>query len=149
MNKGKYSPDECLILPPSLFGLMEDFQELVDLMEYMRGPDGCPWDREQTIKDFEKYLRSESDEALEAIRKGDYDNLREELGDLLWHILFISQIAGEKGLFTVDDVLRGLREKIIRRHPHVFGQTPRLKTSKEVEAEYKRIKASEKRQNTQ
>jgi len=126
---------------------MASFKELVKLMAYMRGPNGCAWDREQTIDDFSVHLKNESREALEAIRKKDYGNLREELGDLLWHILFISQIAGEEGLFTIDDVLDGIRDKIIRRHPHVFGGR-KLKTAEEVMREYRKIKETERKVRT-
>ncbi len=124
---------------------MASFEELVALMRHMRSENGCPWDRKQTIDDFRKYLKDESDEALEAIEKKDYVNLCEELGDILWHVLFISQIASERGLFTVDDVMAGLREKIIRRHPHVFGKGPKLGTPEEVMEEYRKIKDMEKR----
>jgi tetrapyrrole methylase family protein/MazG family protein len=122
---------------------MASFMELVELMAYMRGPGGCPWDRQQTIDDFKTHLRNESQEALEAIECGDYGNLREELGDLLWHILFISQIAREEGLFTIDDVMAGLEDKIIRRHPHVFGQKRDL-TPEEVSELWGEIKVGEK-----
>jgi uncharacterized protein YabN with tetrapyrrole methylase and pyrophosphatase domain len=123
---------------------MASFEELVELMAYMRGPDGCAWDREQTIEDFKVHLKNESREALEAIEKADYENLREELGDLLWHILFISQVAKERGLFTIDDVLAGLKDKIVKRHPHVFGGR-KLGTAEEVMSEYRRIKEAEKK----
>lgn len=106
---------------------MTSFQELKKLIEYMRGPKGCAWDREQTIGDFKGYFRDESNEVLDAIRKEDYENLKEELGDVLWHIIFISQIAKEEGLFTVDDVMDGLKDKIVRRHP------PRLRPREKAE----------------
>lgn len=122
---------------------MGSFEDVVKLMAHMRSPEGCPWDREQTIDSFRKYLREESDEALDAIERKDYDNLCEELGDILWHIVFISQIASEEGLFTIDDVVDGLHKKIVRRHPHVFGKMRRLRTSQEVVAEYGKIKALE------
>ncbi|MFH1403695.1 MAG: MazG nucleotide pyrophosphohydrolase domain-containing protein [Candidatus Altiarchaeota archaeon] len=120
------------------------FSELVSIMERMRGPDGCPWDREQTIGDFSKYLKEESGEALDAIERKDYENLKEELGDLLWHVIFISRIAEEEGLFTIDDVMRGLRDKIVRRHPHVFGDA-RAETSEQVMELYRRIKEDERK----
>ncbi|MBU0762853.1 MAG: nucleotide pyrophosphohydrolase [Candidatus Altiarchaeota archaeon] len=126
---------------------MASFDELVDLMAYMRSPEGCPWDRKQKIDDFKKYLSEESREALDAIDKKDYPNLCEELGDLLWHILFISQIAKEEGLFTIDEVVDGLKKKIVRRHPHVFGEGRKLSTPEEVIKEYGKIKALEKKTN--
>ncbi|MFH1054901.1 MAG: MazG nucleotide pyrophosphohydrolase domain-containing protein [Candidatus Altiarchaeota archaeon] len=123
---------------------MAEFEELVGLMSKMRGPEGCPWDREQTIDDFKVHLRNESKEALDAIKHKDYGNLREELGDLLWHILFISQIAKEEGRFTIDDVMVGLKKKIIRRHPHVFGGR-KLNSPEEVMREYRKIKKAERK----
>ncbi|MBD3387967.1 MAG: nucleotide pyrophosphohydrolase [Candidatus Altiarchaeales archaeon] len=123
---------------------MASFKELVELMAYMRGPSGCPWDREQTISDFTVHLRNESEEALQAIEKEDYENLREELGDLLLHVLFISRIAEEEGLFTIQDVMDGLKDKIVRRHPHVFGDE-KVASSEDVMRQWKRIKEEEKR----
>lgn len=122
---------------------MASFRELVELMAYMRGENGCPWDKEQTIDDFSVHLANESQEALDAISKKDYENLREELGDLLWHVLFISEIASEEGLFTIDDVMDGLRDKIVRRHPHVFGDE-RIDDPKEVTRRWHKIKQQEK-----
>jgi len=121
---------------------MTSFRELVELMSHMRGEDGCPWDRKQTIDDFGVHLANESREALDAIAKKDYENLREELGDLLWHVLFISQIASERGLFNIDDVMDGLRDKIVRRHPHVFGGD-RIDDPEEVMRLWGKIKQEE------
>jgi len=123
---------------------MTTFPELVRLMRRLRGSDGCAWDREQTMDDFRVHFRNESREVLDALRRKDYENLEEELGDVLWHILFISEIARQEGLFTVGDVMDGLKDKMIRRHPHVFGGK-RLATSEEVMREYRKIKAAEKR----
>jgi tetrapyrrole methylase family protein/MazG family protein len=121
---------------------MISFNELVELMEKMRGPDGCPWDREQTLSDFSRHLREESEEALKAIEGRDYENLREELGDLLWHVIFMSQIAKEEGYFTIDDVMEGVKDKIVRRHPHVFGDV-KAETADDVRRIYKKIKENE------
>jgi tetrapyrrole methylase family protein / MazG family protein len=120
------------------------FQELVELMAYLRGPKGCVWDRQQTLEDFKVHFKNESAEVLEALKKKDYDNLQEELGDVLWHIVFMSQIAKEEGLFTVEDVMSSVKEKMIRRHPHVFGGK-QLHTPEEVMEAYRKIKAAEKR----
>ncbi len=120
------------------------FKELVDLMEYMRGPKGCAWDKEQTIEDFSKHLKNESDEVLEAISRKDYPNLREELGDLLWNIVFISQIALEEGFFTIEDVINDVNEKIVRRHPHVFGGE-RISDPDEIIRRWHEIKRDEKK----
>jgi tetrapyrrole methylase family protein / MazG family protein len=124
---------------------MASFKELVELAAYMRGKDGCAWDREQTLDDFRVHFRNESQEVLDALEKGDIGNLKEELGDVLWHILFMSQIAKEGGLFTIDDVMAGIKDKIVRRHPHVFAGGKKLATSAEVMEEYRRIKALERK----
>jgi len=117
--------------------------ELVELMEYMRGEKGCLWDREQKLEDFLVHLKNESDEVLQAIGKNDSENLREELGDLLWNIIFISQIAREKGEFDIYDVMEDVKKKIIRRHPHVFGCV-KANTVDEVKAAYMKVKEREK-----
>jgi tetrapyrrole methylase family protein / MazG family protein len=132
-----------LIYATYLVVLMTSFNELVKLMAYMRGPDGCPWDREQTLDDFKKHFKNESKEVLQALDNEDWDNLKEELGDILWHILFMSQIAREQGLFKVDDVMDSLKDKIIRRHPFVFKKRRRL-TAEESVKEWAKIKKREK-----
>ena len=96
----------------------ESFQEIV---AHLRAPDGCPWDKEQTHESLRKHLLEESYEAIAAIDSGDFDSMREEFGDLLLQIMLNSQIANEEGEFTVNDVVKGVYDKIVRRHPHVFG----------------------------
>lgn len=123
--------------------MKQDFNELVRLMRRLRGKGGCAWDREQKISSFTTHLKNESDEVLKAIRKKDYENLKEELGDLLWNIIFISQIAREEGLFDIHDVMAEIREKIIRRHLHVFREV-KLETAGEVLRYYRKIKRQEK-----
>jgi uncharacterized protein YabN with tetrapyrrole methylase and pyrophosphatase domain len=125
---------------------MASFDELVGLVAFMRGPQGCSWDRQQTLEDFRKHFRNESNEVLEALQKRDYDNLKEELGDVLWHVLFMSQIAREEGLFTVEDVMSELKDKIVRRHPHVFSHKRDL-SPEEVLREWDKIKALERKGN--
>jgi tetrapyrrole methylase family protein/MazG family protein len=98
---------------------LEAFQEIV---AHLRAPNGCPWDREQTHASLRKHLLEESYEAIAAIDSGDFAAMREEFGDLLLQILLNSQIASEEGEFTVNDVVKGVYDKIIRRHPHVFGE---------------------------
>ncbi len=93
---------------------------VVDIMATLRGPDGCPWDREQTTESLKPYLLEEVYEVLEAIDAKDPAALKEELGDLLLQILFHSQIASEQGQFSYQDVKKDLGDKLIRRHPHVF-----------------------------
>ncbi len=96
----------------------ESFQEIV---AHLRAPNGCPWDKEQTHESLRKHLLEESYEAIAAIDAGDFNSMREEFGDLLLQIMLHSQIASEEGKFTANDVVKGIYEKIIRRHPHVFG----------------------------
>ena len=98
------------------------FGDLLDVMARLRGPDGCPWDREQTLETLRGYLLEETYELLEAIEGGSADRMREELGDLLLEVVFLAQVCSEKGLFSMDDVVKGVRDKLVRRHPHVFGE---------------------------
>lgn len=119
------------------------FQKLVELMDTLRGPDGCPWDREQTPETLKAMLIEESYEVLEALDWSSPDALCDELGDLLLQIVFHSRIAKERGEFDIDDVCRAIHEKMVRRHPHVFGQA-RFDTSSELLKEWERIKANEK-----
>lgn len=97
------------------------FKELVDITKKLRGKDGCPWDRKQTHESLIPCLREESEEVIAAIEKGDMENLEEELGDLLFQVMMHAQIADENGEFRIEDVIAGISRKMIRRHPHVFG----------------------------
>jgi MazG family protein len=98
------------------------FAESVAIMARLRGPGGCPWDREQSFDSIRKYTLEETYEVLDAIERRDWTNLTEELGDLLLQVLFYSQMAADEGRFTIADVLETLNRKLIRRHPHVFGE---------------------------
>jgi MazG family protein len=98
------------------------FAESVAIMARLRGPGGCPWDREQSFDSIRKYTLEETYEVLDAIERRDWPNLAEELGDLLLQVLFYSQMAADEGRFTIADVLGTLNRKLIRRHPHVFGE---------------------------
>ncbi len=97
-----------------------DITDLLNIMAKLRGPSGCPWDREQTERSLKKFLIEEAYEALEAIEEGTAEGLKEELGDILLQIIFLSRLAEEKGEFDFWDVVHTLAEKLIRRHPHVF-----------------------------
>ena len=97
------------------------YEDFLEIIARLRAPDGCPWDREQTHESLKKCLLEEADEVIEAIDKKDYENLCEELGDVLLQIVMHAQIASEEGRFTMEDVIQGVSEKMIRRHPHVFG----------------------------
>ncbi len=102
---------------------MHTFEELISVVETLRSENGCPWDKEQTFESLKPCLLEEAGEVVEAIDKKDRENLCEELGDLLFHVLIYSQIAKEQGYFRLEDVVDGICEKMIRRHPHVFGET--------------------------
>jgi MazG family protein len=123
------------------------FADLVVLMDRLREPGGCPWDREQTYATLAPFLLEEAYEAFEAMeeaREGRPDPLREELGDLLFQIVFQARVAKERGEFTIDDVIDGLHTKMVRRHPHVFGDV-QADNSAEVLKNWEAIKAEEKR----
>jgi len=99
----------------------ESFSQSVEIMAKLRGPDGCPWDREQDFSSIRKYTLEETYEVLDAIERQDWPHLKDELGDLLLQVLFYAQMASESTHFTITDVIDGLNRKLIRRHPHVFG----------------------------
>lgn len=120
------------------------FEKLVAVQARLRAPNGCPWDREQTHQSLRTYLIEEAYEVLEALESGNDTKFAEEMGDLLLQIVFHSQIAREDGRFTVSEVIREIHDKMIRRHPHVFGAT-RAKDSAEVLRNWEQIKAEERR----
>ena len=120
------------------------FEKLVALQARLRAPDGCPWDREQTHSTLRTYLIEEAYEVLDALESGDDEKFAEEMGDLLLQVVFHSQIAAEEGRFTVADVIREVHEKMVRRHPHVFGNQ-RAKDAEEVLKNWHQIKALERR----
>ncbi len=120
---------------------MEEFTRLVRLMEALRAEDGCAWDRKQTEKAFRTFLLEEVYEAIDAIEKGDFPSLKEELGDLLFHIVFIAQICKEKNQFNINDVIRTVYDKMYSRHPHVFQRRDDGKT---VEKRWEELKKAEK-----
>ena len=110
----------------------------------LRAPDGCPWDREQTHRTICDCLVEEVAELVQAIDRDDVANLREELGDLLFHVAMHAQMAAEAGQFTFDDVAREVNEKMVRRHPHVFGDGAKLGSSDAVVTQWEQIKLKEK-----
>src|SRR5437899_186265 len=120
------------------------FEKLVAVQARLRAPNGCPWDREQTHQSLRTYLIEEAYEVLEALESGNDAKFAEEMGDLLLQIVFHSQIAREEGRFTVAEVIREIHDKMIRRHPHVFGKI-RAKDSAEVLRNWEQIKAEERR----
>ncbi|MGA8235634.1 MAG: nucleoside triphosphate pyrophosphohydrolase [Candidatus Sulfotelmatobacter sp.] len=122
----------------------ERFERAVAIMERLRAPGGCPWDREQTFDSIKPYTLEETYEVLEAIDNRDWDELPGELGDLLLQVLFYSEMAKEQGTFSIDDVLDRLSEKLIDRHPHVFGDA-KADTSTEVKRNWEVLKVEERK----
>lgn len=120
-----------------------EFDRLVRTMWRLRQPDGCPWDREQTHRSITKNMVEEAYEAVEAIESDDDAHLVEELGDVLEQVVLHAQIAADEGRFTIDDVVRGLNEKLVRRHPHVFGEHARAAGGGEVQDIWDEVKAEE------
>ncbi len=132
--------------------MSERFDELVRVMAKLRAPDGCPWDRKQTHDSLKPYLVEEAYEVLEAIDRKDLEGLREELGDVLLQVLFHAQIGAEAGAFTIDEVMQHLAAKLVRRHPHVFGDSQKGGDSlhaDEVLARWEQIKRDERQQTGQ
>lgn len=123
--------------------LLGEFSKLRAIIAALRGPQGCPWDKEQTHESLKKYLIEETYEVIEAIDSGDIDHLVEELGDVLLQIMLHAQIGEDDGYFTINDVIQSLSSKMIRRHPHVFGNRT-AETAEEVLANWQEIKAQEK-----
>lgn len=120
-----------------------NFSDLVELMEKLRGEKGCPWDKKQTHSSLLGYLEEEVKEFSEAVKKNNIENMKEELGDILLQVVFHSQIAKERGNFTIEDVIDTLCKKLIRRHPHVFGNK-KVKNEKEIIENWEKIKKMEK-----
>jgi MazG family protein len=128
-------------VPSSELG--ERLLDLVRVMARLRGPGGCPWDLEQTHSSLARHLLEETHEVLDAIDRGDRERLREELGDVLLQVVFHAQMAADDGAWDLDDVARGIVEKLIRRHPHVFGEVE-VSGADEVLVNWEKIKAHEK-----
>jgi MazG family protein len=119
------------------------FCELLEIIARLRGPEGCPWDQKQTIQTFKPYLLEETHELSEALDDGDPNQIREELGDLYFQIGFINQLHEEKNIFSIEEVLQGIIDKMIRRHPHVFeGKT--FASYEEMRRNWARVKEGEK-----
>ncbi|MED3560942.1 nucleoside triphosphate pyrophosphohydrolase [Bacillus xiapuensis] len=123
--------------------LFKTFAKLREIIAELRGPNGCPWDKEQTHESLKKYLIEESYEMLEAIDEEDYDHLVEEMGDVLLQIMLHAQIGEDEGYFSIDDVIEGISAKMVRRHPHVFGSV-KAENSEQVLQNWQEIKKQEK-----
>jgi len=123
------------------------FQDLREIMAKLRAPDGCPWDREQTHQSIKEYFLEEVYEFLEAVEEGSVPHMREELGDLLLQVIFHAQMASEQDHYDIDDVIQELSDKLVRRHPHVFGEVA-VSGSEEVVVNWDAIKNAEKGKET-
>lgn len=126
------------------FAAGEKFQKLVDIMSRLRAPGGCPWDRKQTFDTIKPYLLEETYEVLEAIDARDWEELPAELGDLMLQAVFFAQMASEQNLFRIEDALDAINEKLVRRHPHVFGDQT-AETEGDVRKIWSEVKAEEKK----
>lgn len=126
----------------------EAIERLLRIMDKLRDPGGCPWDREQTLRSLTPYLLEEAHEVIEAIEAGDAQHHREELGDLLFQVVFQARIAREEGKFDFAAVCEAISDKLTRRHPHVFGDV-KVSGSREVVKNWERIKADERKEKGQ
>ena len=129
---------------PTEFESTGDVSDIIRLVDILLGEHGCPWDRKQTIDDFRQYITNESAELLEAIESGVWDDVREETGDLLFLCVFLCRIAEKEGRFTLRDCITKLIEKMLRRHPHVFGDVE-ISGPDDVLQNWDEIKKKEKR----
>lgn len=123
---------------------MKEFNELIEIIDRLLGPDGCPWDREQTLQSLRSTLLEEVCEVIEAIDLADNAHIQEELGDLFFNAIFLCKIAEKEKRFPVQAVLRELNEKLIRRHPHVFGEGAKIETVDALYEQWDKIKKEEK-----
>ena len=124
-----------------------NFDDLVKIMKVLRGPDGCPWDAEQTHESIRKNFIEETYEAVEAIDNGDRDLLKEELGDVLLQVIYHAAMEEEAGVFNIDDVCHDVVYKLVVRHPHIFGDV-KADTAEEVLSNWEKIKQQQKGQET-
>lgn len=146
LSEEQFARDVCLYVPA--LGEGTSFESFAEIVAHLRAPDGCPWDKEQTHETLRKHLLEESYEALSAIDSGDFADMREEFGDLLLQIVLQSQIANEEGRFNVNQVVHGIYSKIVRRHPHVFGELE-LDGVDGVLLNWEKLKETERKNNGQ
>ena len=121
----------------------QELENLIEVIAKLRAPDGCPWDREQTHKTLKPNMLEEAYEAVDAMESGDMKHLKEELGDVLLQVVLHAQIASEEGAFNIEDVARGIKEKLIHRHPHVFGDV-KVSSTTDVLDNWDKLKQEEK-----
>lgn len=136
--------------PPPGATAAEAFGALVELMRILRSPTGCPWDREQTLESLKPFVLEEAHEVIDAIERGDLDELRGEIGDLVFEGVFLAQLCADAGHFSIVDALNHVRAKLVRRHPHVFApdaDTAGVTTPQAVKGKWEEIKAAEREQS--
>ena len=136
----EFGAEVCWYVPA--LGEGTSFESFVEIVAHLRAPDGCPWDKEQTHESLRKHLLEESYEAIAAIDSGDFNSMREEFGDLLLQAVLQSQIANDEGQFNINQVIHGIHSKIVRRHPHVFGDL-KLDGVEGVLANWEKLKEKE------
>ena len=146
LDEKEVSPGTCLYVPS--LGEGTSFESFVEIVAHLRAPDGCPWDKEQTHESLRKHLLEEAYEAITAIDSGNFADMREEFGDLLLQIVLQSQIATEEKHFNVNEVIQAIHSKIVRRHPHVFGDL-KLEGVQGVLANWEKLKENERREKKQ
>lgn len=142
INGDDLAEGSSLFVPP--LGEGTSFESFAEIVAHLRAPNGCPWDREQTHETLRKHLLEESYEAISAIDSGDFGDMREEFGDLLLQVVLQSQIANEEGQFNINQVVQGIYSKIVRRHPHVFGDL-KLEGVHGVLANWEKLKENERK----
>lgn len=130
-------------------GKPHSHEELRAIISILRSPEGCPWDREQTPESLKKCLTDEVEEVILAIDNEDHENLCEELGDVLLQLLLLAEIGKERDWFSFDDVIQGISDKMIRRHPHVFGDLEGIETADDTLDLWKKVKETEKKGKTE
>jgi tetrapyrrole methylase family protein/MazG family protein len=143
---GSFDGDICLYVPPLREGT--SFESFAEIVAHLRAPDGCPWDKEQTHESLRKHLLEEAYEAISAIDSGNFNDMREEFGDLLLQVVLQSQIANEENQFNVNQVVQEISSKLVRRHPHVFGDL-KLDGVDGVLANWEKLKETERRDKGQ
>ncbi len=142
MERAMSRPFDPVVAPPLAEQVGATFPRLVELMQRLLAPDGCPWDREQTFASLRRYTLEEACEVVDAIDSGDRGEMRAELGDLLLQIVFQAELGRNEGSFGPDDVVAAICDKLVRRHPHVFADGS-ASDAKEVLQNWERIKATE------
>jgi tetrapyrrole methylase family protein/MazG family protein/ATP diphosphatase len=141
MSSRPFAP---VVVPPLPEQRGESYVRLVEIMQRLLAPDGCPWDREQSPSTLRRYVLEEACEVIDAIDSGDRAAMREELGDLLLQVVFLGELMRNEGSFGPDDIVQSIADKLVRRHPHVFGDT-KVTGSEQVLQNWERIKAAEKK----